>query len=151
MREHRARCRRMPISIGCGRQPIGRTMKYCLSVLFLWLGAAICLAETPATPGHDAGHQAICGRLVEVIGGKNADFETSCNSRSRTRQVNGSVHFLLQQPNLFRIDASTGRVSYTLVSDGQVMTIYNPGLKKYVELGAPDSASGGLGLITGLS
>jgi hypothetical protein len=88
---------------------------------------------------------------VEFIGGKTADFETSFNSRSTTRQVNGSVHFLLQQPNLFRIDASTDRVSYTLVSDGQVMTIYNPRLNKYVELAAPDSAAKGLGLITGLS
>jgi hypothetical protein len=127
-------------------------MRYApLSIVLLWLGTAPCLAETPAAPNPDGGHQAIFGRVVEFIGGKTADFATSFNSRSRTRNVNGSVHFLLQQPNLFRIDASTGRVSYTLVSNGQVMTIYNPRLKKYVELGAPDSASHGLGLITGLS
>jgi hypothetical protein len=89
--------------------------------------------------------------VVKFIGGKTADFETSFKSRSRTREVSGSVHFLLQQPNLFRIDAATGRVSYTLVSDGQIMTIYNPRLKKYAELAAPDSAAKGLGLITGLS
>jgi hypothetical protein len=122
-----------------------------LAILIAWLGIAPCIAETPATPNQDAGHQAVFGRVVEFIGGRTADFETSFNSRSRTRQVNGSVHFLLQQPNLFRIDAATGRVSYTLVSDGQVMTIYNPRLKKYVELAAPDSAAKGLGLITGLS
>lgn len=122
-----------------------------LSLLLLWLGAAPCLAETPAAPNPESGHQAVFGRVVEFIGGRTADFETSFNSQSRTRQVNGSVHFLLQQPNLFRIEASTGRVSYTLVSDGQVMTIYNPRLKKYVELPAPASASHGLALITGLS
>jgi hypothetical protein len=116
--------------------------------LLLGLAAAPCLAEPAAPTG---GHQAIFGRLSEFIGGKTADFETSFNSRSRTRQVNGSVHFLIQQPNLFRIDAATGRVSYTLVSDGQIMTIYNPRLKKYVELAAPDSAAKGLGLVTGLS
>jgi hypothetical protein len=127
-------------------------MRYApLSFLLLGLAAAPCLAEPAPPPSQDSGHQAIFGRLVDFIGGKTADFETSFNSRSRTRQVNGSVHFLLQQPNLFRVDASTGRVSYTLVSNGQVMTIYNPRLKKYVELAAPDSASHGLGLITGLS
>jgi hypothetical protein len=127
-------------------------MRYApLSLLLVGLAAAPCLAEPTATPSEATGHQATFRRLAEFIGGKTADFKTSLSSRSRTRQVNGSVHFLLQQPNLFRIDAATGRVSYTLVSDGQVMTIYNPRLKKYVELAAPDSAAKGLGLITGLS
>jgi hypothetical protein len=88
---------------------------------------------------------------VEFIGGKTADFQTSFSSRSNTRAVKGSVHFLIQQPNLFRIDATTGKVAYTLVSDGQVMTIYSPASKKYVELQAPESAGRGLGLIAGLS
>jgi hypothetical protein len=118
-----------------------------LSFLFVGLGAAPCIAE----PAASAAHRAVFARLAEFIGGKQADFETSFNSSSRTRKVNGSVHFLLQQPKSFRVDAKTGRVSYTLVSDGQVMTIYNPQLKKYVELAAPDSAAKGLALITGLS
>jgi hypothetical protein len=126
-------------------------MRPAITFLLACLGIAPCIAETPATPNQDQGHQAVFGRVVEFIRGKTADFATSFNSRSRTRNVNGSVHFLLQQPNLFRIDVVTGRVSYTLVSDGQVMTIYNRRLKKYVELAAPDSAAKGLGLITGLS
>jgi hypothetical protein len=126
-------------------------MKYGSLFLLLSLGAAPCLAETPPTPSQDAGYQATFGRLLEFIGGKTADFQSSFNSSSRTRTVKGSVHFVLQQPNLFRIDAQTGKAAYTLVSDGQVMTIYGPETNKYVELRAPESASGGLALITGLS
>ena len=95
--------------------------------------------------------QAIFQRLKDVASNTSLDFQTSFTSISKTRPERGSVHFQIKRPNLFRIDGTAGRAKYVLISDGKMMTIYNPGEQRYTEVSAPASAAEGMALLTGLS
>ena len=89
--------------------------------------------------------------MKDVASNTSLDFQTSFTSISKTRPERGSVHFQIKRPNLFRIDGTAGRAKYVLISDGKMMTIYNPGEQRYTEVSAPASAAEGMALLTGLS
>ncbi len=117
--------------------------------LFAWVLAAPCLAQT-----NDAASapQAVFERLQEAIGNDALDFQTTIASRDEyLGMVRGTAHFAIKRPNAFRIEGSLGRASYTLVSDGQKMTIYNPLERRFAELPAPASPDQGLSLLVGLA
>ena len=61
----------------------------------------------------------------------------------------GSSHFLIRQPNLVRIETDSGDRSYLTISDGKVMTIYNPRQRKFAQMTAPDSPAAVYGMLTG--
>ncbi len=132
-----------------------RTM--LLSPLFACIFATACLAQeqnplpspkAATPPGEPA---ATFGRLRDYLVSKPLDFQTTFVAHSDTLgTLRGSLHFLVQRPNLFRIESSSGHGSYVVISDGKVMTIYKPKDEKYAQLPAPGSARQGLGLVTGL-
>jgi hypothetical protein len=117
--------------------------------LFTWMLAAPCLAQTTDTA---SAPQAVFERLQDAIGSDALDFQTIIASRDEyLGMVRGTAHFAIKPPNAFRIEGSLGRASYTLVSDGQKMTIYNPHEQRFVELPAPASPNEGLSLLVGLA
>ena len=117
--------------------------------LFAWLLAAPCLAQTTDTA---SAPQAIFERLQDAIGSDALDFQTTIASRDEyLGMVRGTAHFAIKRPNAFRIEGSLGHASYTLVSDGQTMTIYNPLEQRFAELPAPASPDEGLSLLVGLA
>lgn len=66
-----------------------------------------------------------------------------------TELYRGSTHFQVHQPNLLRIETNSGQRSYVVVSDGKVLTIYNPKQRKFAQMAAPDSPAAAFGLLTG--
>jgi outer membrane lipoprotein-sorting protein len=117
--------------------------------LFAWMLAAPCLAQAAGTGSEP---QAVFKRLQDFVGSNVLDFKTSVDARDETLgTTRGSVHYLIKRPNLFRIEGTIGGDNYALVSDGQVMTIYNAGEHKFTDLPAPESAAGGMSILTGLA
>ena len=79
-------------------------------------------------------------RLNNYIKSNPLDFETTFEARAGGDELyRGSVHFLLRQPNQLRAEASFGEATYLVISDGTVMTIYNPQQRKFSQTAAPAS------------
>ena len=89
-------------------------------------------------------------RLHDYVKSTPLDFETSFDARTLGEELyRGSVHFRIRQPNLLRIETSSGRNAYVVISDGKVLTIYDPKQRKFAQTTAPDSPAAAFGLFTG--
>ena len=89
-------------------------------------------------------------RLHDYVKSTPLDFETSFDARTLGDELyRGSVHFQIRQPNLLRIETSSGRNAYVVISDGKVLTIYDPKQRKFAQTTAPDSPAAAFGLFTG--
>jgi len=128
--------------------------------LVAWILASPSLAqdqtETPKFAPSDLATSAsgepdaIFKRLHDYLKSSPLAFETSFDARSQGDELyRGSAHFLIRQPNLLRIETSSGDRSYVVISDGKVLTIYNPHLRKYAQMPAPDSPAAAFGVLTG--
>ena len=126
-------------------------MRYATS--FVLILTRVVFAPCLAHAGdNDGTPQATFERLQDFAGSDVLDFQTTVASRDEyLGTVRGTAHFVIRRPNAFRIEGSLGRASYTLVSDGQTMTIYNPSEQRYTELPAPASPGEGLSLLVGLA
>jgi len=126
-------------------------MRYAMRLYLLlwWMLATSCLAQAAES---GSGPQTIFKKLQDFVGSNALDFKTSVDAHSETLgTTRGSVHYLIKRPNLFRIEGSIGGDNYTLVSDGQVMTIYNVGEKRFAQLRAPETPAQGVGILIGLA
>jgi len=128
-----------------------------LCSVFTGMIATTCLAQVePSAPSSQvtaaSGEPAaVFGRLRDYLVSKPLDFQTTFTAHSDTLgTLRGALHFLVQRPNLFRIESSSGHASYVVISDGKVMTIYKPKDQKYAQVPAPSTPREGLGLVTGL-
>jgi len=128
-----------------------------LHPLIACLYATTCLAQDQQPqPPHKApdGPKEIGATFKELrkyFRANPLDFRTSFTANSGFRRtIQGSTHFLIQEPNLFRIETTSGDDTYVAISDGRVMRIYNPREQKFAEWPAPDTFRGGLNLISGL-
>ena len=63
----------------------------------------------------------------------------------------GTAHFVIGRANLLRVEITAPNFSYLLVSDGDVLTIYNQIINKYAQVLAPHRPLGALTLFTGLT
>ncbi len=128
--------------------------------LAAWMLASTCVVQAQTEPPKTASPDlaasasgepgAIFKRLRDYLKSNPLDFETSFDARSQGDELyRGSAHFLIRQPNLLRIDTSSGDRSYVVISDGKVLTIYNPHLRKYAQMPAPDSPAAAFGVLTG--
>jgi hypothetical protein len=89
-------------------------------------------------------------RLHDYLKSSPLDFGTSFDARTQGEELyRGSAHFLIRQPNLLRIETSSGHRSYIAISDGKVLTIYNPHERKFAQMTAPDTPAAALSLLTG--
>ncbi|MFT3733028.1 MAG: DUF2092 domain-containing protein [Hyphomicrobium sp.] len=78
------------------------------------------------------------------------DFETNFDASSDGNELyRGKGHFILRQPDALRADTTLAQNTYLLISDGTVLTIYNPQQKRYSESPAPQSLSAAFGFFTG--
>jgi hypothetical protein len=125
-----------------------------------WMLASNCFAQAQTEPPKNAPENSgggvssegrrIFERLNNYIKGNPLDFETSFDARAEGDELyRGSVHFLLRQPNQLRAEASFGGASYLVISDGTVLTIYNPQQRKYSQSQAPNSLAAAFGFFTG--
>ena len=134
-----------------------RMLLYPLMALMF---ASTCLAQAQTEPpkfapsdlapsgSSDPG--AIFKRLRDYVKSSPLDFETSFDARMLGDELyRGSSHFLIRQPNLVRIETDSGNRSYLTISDGKVMTIYNPRQRKFAQMTAPDSPAAVYGMLTG--
>ncbi len=119
-------------------------MRTFLHSIVVCVSATICLAQPKVSSTTVAnasdGSQAVFKRLTGFIGANSLDFQTSFVGVSSTRPLRGTVHFLIKRPNFFRIESKLGRDSYSLVSDGKVMTVYNKREQRFTEVPAPEIA-----------
>jgi hypothetical protein len=128
--------------------------------IMAWMLASVCLAQAQTEPSKNAPPNSggtvsnevrgTFDRLKNYIANNPLDFDTSFNARADGNELyRGSIHFLLRQPNLLRAEASYGEASYVVVSDGTVMTIYNPAQRKYSQSAAPASLAQAFGFFSG--
>jgi hypothetical protein len=105
-------------------------------------------ADLAASASSEPG--AIFRRLDDYLKSSPLDFETSFDARSQGDELyRGTAHFLIRRPNQLRIETSSGGRSYVVVSDGKVLTIYNPHLRKFAQMPAPESPAAAVGLLAG--
>jgi hypothetical protein len=134
--------------------------KRFLYPLVAWMLASTCVAQAQTEPpklapsdsvGSDSsGPGAIFKRLHDYVKNSQLDFETSFDARSQGDELyRGTAHFQIRQPNLLRIETASGDHSYLTISDGKVLTIYNPHERKFAQMPAPDSPAAAFGLLTG--
>jgi hypothetical protein len=125
-----------------------------------WTLATVCVAQAQTEPpkwqpsdlvantSSDPG--GVLQRLHDYLKSSPLDFETSFDARMQGDELfRGSVHFLIGRPNLLRIETNSGRNSYVVISDGKVMTIYDPRQRKFAQMSAPDSPAAAFSLLTG--
>jgi hypothetical protein len=78
------------------------------------------------------------------------DFETSFDASSDGNELyRGKGHFIIRQPNALRADMSLEHATYLVISDGTVLTIYDPQQKKYAQASSPTSLSAAFSFFTG--
>ena len=134
---------------------MSRALLFCtvFAAMFATTGLAQVEIPTPSPQATTASGEpaAVFSRLRDYLVSKPLDFQTTFVARSDTLgTLRGTLHFLVQRPNLFRIESSSGHGSYVVISDGKVMTIYKPKDLKYAQVPAPSTPREGLGLVTGL-
>ena len=128
--------------------------------LAAWMLTSNCVAQDQTEPPKSAPSdlaatassepRAIFKRLHDYLKSNPLDFETSFDARLLGDELyRGSSHFLIRQPNLVRIESDIGNRSYLTVSDGKVMTIYNPRQRKFAQTTAPNSPAAAFGMLTG--
>ena len=117
-----------------------------LSLLF-W-GAQSVYASDPDPEAMKA-LRAMHANLVKARG---LDFETRFQGSDATLRTSdrGTARFIVRQPNLLRITATTSKGSFVIVSDGKALTIHEPAKRRYRQIPAKDSIVGNLYLVAGL-
>lgn len=81
------------------------------------------------------------------------DFETTFSSRSGvidTDLLNGKSHFVMVQPNLMRLDSTSSKGSFLVISDGKTLTIFDKKNGRYAQTAAPPTVGASVNLFTGL-
>src|SRR5512147_1540935 len=74
--------------------------------------------------------------LSAYISANPLDFETNFSSRSavlNTELTSGRTHFTMSQPNLLRMDTTSTKGSFLVVSDGKTMTVLDRKKNKYAQ------------------
>lgn len=112
---------------------------------------ALMLASTGVAEGQTSdAAQVAFKKLDDYLQNNPIDFETSFNATSDGNELyRGTGHFIVHQPNALRADVSLDANTYVVISDGTVLTIYNPQQKKYSQNAAPGSLSAAFGFFTG--
>lgn len=126
-------------------------------IIALMLTPTICAAQvtppvSPTSPDAKDTARAAFVQLSQYLRGNPLDFKTSFVSQNLSLgNSRGSAHFVIERPNLLRVEVSAPNFSYLLISDGAVYTIYDQNKGKYAQVTAPKSPLGALNLFTGLS
>ena len=125
--------------------------------LFAWMLATTCLAQVQTQlPSRALGAPDAPGvyfkQLHDYFDSSPLEFQTSFEARSDILGLGlrGSVRVLLLRPNLFRMETTSARSSYVLISDGKVLTIYDPRKREFAQLPTPKSFREAVNLFTGL-
>ena len=127
-------------------------------ILSLMVSPAFCLAQaappasTSATSNTENAPRAAFIELNKYLRSNPLDFQTTFVAQNISLGTSrGSAHFVIDRPNLLRVEVSAPDFSYLLNSDGQVFTIYDKKSKKYAQEPAPSTPLGAVNLFTGLS
>jgi hypothetical protein len=92
-------------------------------------------------------------KLAAYISANPLDFETSFSSRSAildTEFLNGKARIIAAQPNLLRLDTTSSKGSFLVISDGTTLTILDRSSNKYAQTSAKPSLGATVNLFTGL-
>jgi outer membrane lipoprotein-sorting protein len=129
-------------------------MRMFIYPLFAWMFTTRCYAQvvnrTTPQAGIVADARTAFKRLNEYLTCQALNFLTTYDARNKTLgSSRGSAHFLIQRPNLLRVEISGPDFSYLLISDGQVFAIYDR--KTFTQFPARDTPLEALNLFTGLT
>jgi len=92
-------------------------------------------------------------KLAAYISTNPLDFETSFSSRSAildTEFLNGKARIIAARPNLLRLDTTSSKGSFLVISDGTTFTILDRSSNKYAQTSAKPSLGATVNLFTGL-
>lgn len=112
---------------------------------------ALVLASTGVAEGQTSdAAQVAFKKLDDYLQNNPLDFETKFDATSDGNELyHGTGHFILRQPTSLRAEISLDANTYVVISDGTVLTIYNPQQKKYSQNAAPGSISAAFGFFAG--
>lgn len=91
--------------------------------------------------------------LNTYIASNPLDFETTYSSRSavlNTELTSGRTHLIMSQPNLLRMDSTSTKGSFLVVSDGNTITLLDKKKNRYAQTSAPATVGASVNLLTGL-
>jgi hypothetical protein len=78
------------------------------------------------------------------------DFESTFDASSDGNDLyHGKAHFIVRQPNDLRAEITLENSTYLVISDGTILTIYDPQQKKYSQTASPSSISAAFSFFTG--
>jgi hypothetical protein len=110
--------------------------------LAAWMLTSTCFAQDPAATSASASNETVVtfSRLDNYLKTNPVEFETSFDARADGDELyRGSGQFVIRQPNLLLAKATFGPNIYSVVSDGTVLTIYDPQQRKFSQTAAPGS------------
>lgn len=119
------------------------------SLIYPALALALACTSPAQAQSSDAAKVAF-KKLDDYLQKNPVDFETSFDAQSDGNELyRGKGHFIIRQPNALRADTTLGHNTYVVVSDGSVLTIFNPQDKRYSQNAAPQSLPAAFGFFTG--
>lgn len=129
-----------------------RMLLLCLLFSLTWTGGAA--AQTNISPSDQAdGDLSALTQMHDYFQRHPAiEFKTSFRETSDLpgMERSGTAHFFISRPDSVRVELSSAKDDYILVSDGQTLTMYRPKAKRYTRIPARDSIIGTMYLAIGL-
>jgi len=117
--------------------------------IYSFLGLTLSLTHAAYSETDDAAQVAF-KKFDAYVQNNALDFETSFDASSDGNELyRGKGHFIIHQPNALRADIELKSASYLVISDGTVLTIYDPQQKKYAQASSPASLSASFSFFTG--
>lgn len=127
----------------------GCIVRLVLSALFAMpmMQSGRALADKLGDSAESAANATKLARLHAYIrGSRDLQFDASIivSSSLLNKVTRASTRFYTQQPNKFRVEASTGQTQYQFFSDGKQITIYSTAGKKYTQFPAQPTVLGSM-------
>lgn len=117
--------------------------------VYPFLALTLTCAGLTSARADDAA-QAAFKKLDDYLQSNPLDFQTTFNATSDGNELyHGTGRFIIRKPSALRANVALGRNTYLVISDGSVLTIYDPQQKKYSQTPAPPSLPAAFGFFTG--
>lgn len=129
------------------REVMQQVSRFALAWIAFLVSAVSSVSASEAEPVAEL--RAMHANLVKA---PELDFVTRFQGTNATvgQSYSGQAHFIVRQPNLLRVTATTSKGRFVIVSDGKVLTIHQPAKRQFRQMQARDSIVGNLYLVAGL-
>lgn len=109
-------------------------------------------AEQPSKAEAPDAAAALTQMRTFLLSQRDAAFRTwfQITTDIQGRDKRGTVHYIVRQPNLFRVELTIGKQVTLFLSDGKTLTIFRPSERKYTKLRAAETLMGSMYKASGM-